>query len=312
MRFLLSLVVAFAAALLPVQAQNETDVTIDGGTAPLKGTLMLPDGAGAVPAVLIIAGSGPTDRNGNSPLGITADTYRLIAQGLAREGIASLRFDKRAVAASVKAAVKEEDLRFETYVNDALSWAAFLQRQPRVSKVFILGHSEGALIGSIAAQKPGFAGFASIAGAGERAGDVLRRQLAGLPPALLARSRTIIDELETGRTVGDVPKELGALFRPSVQPYLISWFKYDPAAEIAKVSVPVLIVQGTTDIQVTVDDANRLAAAKPDATLLIVQGMNHVLKAAPADRAANVATYSDASLPLKAELMPALVSFVRH
>ncbi len=300
-------------ALAPARAAGDVDVEINGGIAPLKGSLLLPDGDARVPAVLILPGSGPTDRNGNGPGGLNTDAYKLVAVELAKQGIASLRIDKRGVAASTNAATKEEDLRFDTYVNDAVAWVAFLKQQKRVGRIVILGHSEGALVGSIAAQRPGVDAFISLAGAGFRAGDILRRQLGSqLPADLKARAFAAIAELEAGRTVPNAPAELAALFRPSVQPYLISWFKYDPAAEFAKLKMPVLIVQGTTDIQVTVDDAKALAAAKPDAKLMLIDGMNHILRAAPLDRAANAATYSQPTLPLKPELMPALVAFVRR
>jgi alpha-beta hydrolase superfamily lysophospholipase len=309
----LALAASLVASTAPAVAANDTDVQINGGIAPLKGSLLMPDGDARVPAVLILAGSGPTDRNGNAPGGLNTDAYKLVAQALAGQGIASLRVDKRGIAASAAAATKEEDLRFTTYIDDAVSWVDFLHQQKRVDRIVILGHSEGALIGSIAAQRPGVAAFISLAGAGFPAGEVLRRQLgAQINGDLKARAFAAIAELEAGRLVANPPPELAALFRPSVQPYLISWFKYDPAAEIAKLNVPVLIVQGTTDIQVTIDDAKKLAAAKPNAKLLLIDGMNHILRAAPLDRAANAATYSNPSLPLKPELMPALIDFVQR
>jgi hypothetical protein len=305
--------VAALAAMLCVcspLAAGDIEVEINGGIAPLKGALMLPSSDAPVPAVFIIAGSGPTDRNGNQP-GMTTDAYKLVAQALAERGIASLRTDKRGVSASMNAAIREDDLRFDTYIDDAAAWITFLKQHKRVSRVVIVGHSEGALIGSIAAQRGDVAGLVSLAGAGFKAGDVLRRQLGGqLTGDLKARAFAAIAELEAGRTVANAPPELAALFRPSVQPYLISWFKYDPAAEIAKVKAPTLIVQGSTDIQVGVDDAKRLAAAKSDAKLLVIDGMNHILRAAPIDRAANIATYTNPALPLKPELMPALVAFI--
>lgn len=293
-------------------AAADVEVEINGGLGPLKGSLLMPDGNGPVPAVLIIPGSGPTDRNSNQP-GMANDALKLVAEQLAGQGIASLRIDKRGVAGSARAAAREEDLRFETYVDDAVAWVAFLKQQKRVAKVIVLGHSEGALVGTIAAQKTHTAGLISIAGTGFRAAEVLRRQLGPqLPPDLKARAFAALAELEAGRTVANPPTELAALFRPSVQPYLISWFKYDPAAELAKVKAPVLIVQGTTDIQVGVDDAKALAAAKPDAKLMLIDGMNHILRAAPLDRAANAATYTNPALPLKPELVPAMVAFARH
>lgn len=299
------------AATSQALAAADVEVEINGGLGPLKGSLLMPDGNGPVPAVLIIPGSGPTDRNSNQP-GMTNDALKLVAEQLAGQGIASLRIDKRGVAASARAAAREEDLRFETYVDDAVAWLAFLKQQKRVAKVIVLGHSEGALVGTIAAQRVGTAGLISLAGTGFRAAEILRRQLGPqLPPDLKARAFAALAELEAGRTVANPPPELAALFRPSVQPYLISWFKHDPAAELAKVAVPVLIVQGTTDIQVGVDDAKALAAAKPDAKLMLIDGMNHILRAAPIDRAANAATYTNPALPLKPELMPTLAGFVQ-
>lgn len=311
MQLALAAFLAVAAASQALAAAD-LEVEINGGLGPLKGSLLMPDGNGPVPAVLILPGSGPTDRNSNQP-GMTNDALKLVAEQLAGQGVASLRIDKRGVAGSARAAAREEDLRFETYVDDAVAWVAFLKQQKRVAKVIVLGHSEGALVGTIAAQKTGAAGLTSLAGTGFRAAEILRRQLGSqLPPDLKARAFAALAELEAGRTVANPPPELAALFRPSVQPYLISWFKYDPAAELAKVKVPVLIVQGTTDIQVGVDDAKALAVAKPDAKLMLIDGMNHILRAAPLDRAANAATYTNPALPLKPELVPALVAFARH
>lgn len=312
LKTLATAIALLAAAASSAMAATETEVQINGGLAPLRGSLLMPDGSAPVTAVLILPGSGPTDRNGNSPLGLTTDAYKLVARAFAEQGIASLRFDKRGIGASAGAAQREEDLRFDSNIDDALAWANFLRQQPRIAKVVILGHSEGALTGAIASQRVGIAGFISLAGVGVRASETLRRQLeTKISGDLRARAFAAIAELEAGRLVPSPPPELMALFRPSVQPYLISWFKLDPAAEIAKVKVPVLIVQGTTDLQVTVEDAKLLAAAKPDAKLLIVDGMNHVLRAAPADPASNSATYRNPSLPLKPELMPAFVDFVR-
>lgn len=308
---------SFATAMLalllvaPAIAATDVEVSINGGAAPLKGSMTWPAGSSPVPAVLILPGSGPTDRNGNGPGGLNTDSYRLMASAFADQGVATLRIDKRGVAASVAAAQREEDLRFETYVEDTVSWMNFLRAQKRVSRIIVLGHSEGALIGSIAVQRAGAAGFISLSGAGYRASDVLRQQLGSqLTGELKQQAFSAIAELESGRLVKNPPPALAALFRPSVQPYLISWFRYDPAVEIAKVAMPVLIVQGTTDLQVSVDDARRLAGGKPDAVLKLLDGMNHVLRAAPAERAANLATYSNPALPLQPELMPALIAFV--
>jgi fermentation-respiration switch protein FrsA (DUF1100 family) len=127
---------------------------------------------------------------------------------------------------------------------------------------------------------------------------------------LYARSETVFKSLVEGKTVADAPAELAALFRPSVQPYIISWLKYDPATEVAKLAVPVLLVQGTHDLQVSGEDAKLLARAKPSARLLLVEGMNHVLKETPADPRQQMASYSDPSLPVAPKFLAEVVAFV--
>jgi hypothetical protein len=122
---------------------------------------------------------------------------------------------------------------------------------------------------------------------------------------------SILTELEAGRIVADTPPALAALFRPSVQPYLISWLPLDPAALIAAYDGPVFIGQGTTDLQVGVADAQALAAADHRATLKLWDGVNHVLKTAPAARAANLATYADPALPLAPGVAEDVATFIR-
>lgn len=291
---------------------SESAVEIDGGSAPLRGTIAMPPGPSPIAAVLIIAGSGPTDRDGNQP-GLRNDSLKLLARGLAGRGIASLRIDKRGIAASAGAMGSERDLRFGTYVSDAAAWVGFLRMQGRVRNVFLLGHSEGALVATLAAQQARVDGLILIEGLGFPAGTILRRQLdaSGLTPSLRASAETIIASLEHGQLVTNAPSELAPLFRQSVQPYLISWLPLDPAAELAKVTAPTLVLQGTTDIQVSVENGERLRAARPDVELRVLDGVNHVLKEAPLDRVQNIATYSDPTLPLAPGVLPPIEAFLR-
>jgi pimeloyl-ACP methyl ester carboxylesterase len=310
MRSLLMLVLIAS----PAFAQDPPKVAAAPVDKTLHSTLLLPkDTSKPMPVVLLLSGSGPTDRNGNSPmLHGKNNALLMLAEGLAANGIASLRYDKRGVGESAGAMVAEADLRLDTYVDDALSWCEQLRKDKRFSAVIIAGHSEGSLIGMLAAKRCGADGFVSISGAGRSAADILRTQLAGkLPPELAVQSEAIITNLEAGKTTENPPPALDAIYRPSVQPYLISWFRYDPAKWIAALTVPVLIVQGTTDLQVGVDDAKRLAAANPKATLLVIEGMNHVLKEVPADREKQIASYSNPDLRLAPEFLAGVVDFVR-
>ena len=291
---------------------QESPVKLETKTGTLHGTLLMPPGtSGPVPVALIIAGSGPTDRDGNTPLlPGKNNSLKLLGEALAKNGIASLRYDKRGIAGSAGAAAKESDLRFTTYVDDAVEWLEWLRRDSRFSRRIAIGHSEGSLIGMMAAQRSPVSHVVSLAGAGRPIGKVLDEQLArALPAELLADARRILAELEAGRMVDSVPPPLLVVFRPSVQPYMISWLPIDPAQELGRLTVPVLVVQGTTDIQASTADAERLAKGQPNATLEMVEGMNHVLKEVR-EAGQQTASYSDATLPLHPRLAESITKFI--
>jgi pimeloyl-ACP methyl ester carboxylesterase len=245
----------------------------------LAGTLLLPQGRGPWPAVLLIAGSGPTDRDGNNPLLPAAiDNLKRLAQELAGRGIASLRYDKRGVGASLFPGLSEESLDFEHLVDDAVVLARWMQADARVANLTLVGHSEGALVAALAAAAQPVRGVVSIAGAGRRASEVIREQLQRvLPPDDAQEALAVLATLESGQRVEEVPEALFVLFRPTVQPYMISWFRHDPPQVLAHLHAPVLLVHGSVDRQVGVDQAQALHAGRPDARLKIVPGMNHLL-----------------------------------
>ncbi len=284
-------------------------ISLQTPTGTLSGTLI---SAGKT-AALIIAGSGPTDRDGNSALNLRCNVYRLLADGLAAQGVSSLRFDKRGVGASQAAMTAEADLRFQTYVDDARAWSHELAVRCGVESVWLIGHSEGALIAEKAAQNNAeICGLILISGAGRKASDVLREQLkTSLPDPLRQAAFDALSELENGRTIASPPPQLLGLFRPSVQPYMISWLSLDPAAILAALQQPVFILQGDTDLQVSVEDARRLSAARSDTHLAILNGVNHILKVAPSERAANIATYSNPDLPLAPGVLDTILRWIK-
>jgi len=298
----------------PVRATiDEDSVTLVVPGATIYGNVELPAGEDPSPVVLIIAGSGPTDRNGNSKILPGANnSLKMLADGLAARGIASLRYDKRGIGQSVVTGFKEEDLRFTNYVDDASAWIRQLRTDKRFSTITVAGHSEGSLIGMIAARDAGADAYISLEGAGRNAKDVIQEQLAAqLLPEVVKNVRAMMDKIGNGEKVDSVPPMLAALFRPSVQPYLTSWFKFTPAEEIAKLAVPVMIVQGTHDIQTSMEDSRQLALAKKDARVLTIEGMNHVLKEAPAGRMEQAAAYSDPNIPVVPKLLDEIAAFVK-
>ena len=291
---------------------TESAITLKTLSGNIYGTLTMPkDAAGKVPVVLIIAGSGPTDRDGNSPaLGLNANIYKLLAYDLGKAGIASVRYDKRMIGQSA-GTQKESDLRFDDYIDDAIGFIEMLAADDRFSKVVVAGHSEGSLVGMIACEDEPAKAFISLAGAGQPAEKILDEQLKSEPQYLLDSYHRVMDSLKRGKTYPDVDPKLYSLLRPSIQNYVMSWCRRNPQMELKKLKIPVLIIQGTTDLQVSVDNGTKLKDAKSSATLDIIHGMNHILKDAPADRDPNLATYKDPNLPLNAEMVTDMIDFIK-
>jgi uncharacterized protein len=298
------------------QAQSQSGRVLEEPWAfgHLAGTFAQPGSAEPArgPAVLIIAGSGPTSRDGSF------NTYRLLAHGLASAGIRSLRYDKRGVGQSRPLVEREDDLTLQHFVDDAILAAKDLAKRADVSSVIIVGHSEGAIIATLAAARMPLEGIVLLAGTGRRLDLVIREQLLAMPlPASLEHVRRealeILDKLAKGERVAEVSADNAPLFRPSVQPFLLSTFAVDPAVELAKLTLPVMLVRGASDIQVSAEDLDLLAKARPDARVLVLPETNHAFKPAPADisnRAAQLRSY-DPAAPLVPGLTPAIVEFVR-
>jgi len=286
---------------------TETPIILQTRTGKIYGTLTTPKKFTKIPLALIIAGSGPTDRDCNQA-NVKCDAYKKLAYGLAENNIASVRYDKRGIAESKAAMENESDIRFDDYVNDAKEWIQMLKQDKRFSKVVVVGHSEGSLIGMIAASAADK--FISIAGAGQSADKIIKEQLSAQPKEVQDLTYPMIDSLKKGTTVENVNPMFKSLFRLSVQPYLISWFRYDPQIEIQKLGIPILIIQGTNDIQITVEDAKRLSRANPKSHLVLIEKMNHIFRTVEGDRQENMAAYNNPSLPLADELVKDITSFI--
>ena len=291
----------------------EKNIILTTPTGEIHGILLMPDNEEPCPLVIIIAGSGPTDMNGNT-IGseLQNNSLKMLAEGLAAKGIASLRYDKRGIGKSQTAMMSEEELRFEHYIDDAAAWADMFSGDEMFSTIAIAGHSEGSLIGMVAAQKStAVKAYISIAGCGRPAHEVIEEQLNPQPEQVRNEAAAINRELLQGRIVEDVPNYLAALYRKSVQPYLISWFRYNPAKEIAKLKIPVLILQGDKDIQVGVKEAERLYLARMFSSFYIIEGMNHVLKHCEGnDMLSQLEAYQSPTMPIKQELIEHIARFL--
>jgi pimeloyl-ACP methyl ester carboxylesterase len=302
-----------AADTVPPAAAVESLYTIRSGALQLGGTLTMPRAAtGRIPIAIIIAGSGPTDRNGNSVMGIRPNSYAQLAWRLAERGIATLRYDKRVLPGTV-GTVDITRLTLDDFAADARAAAESLARDARFSSVVLLGHSEGSSLALIAARSgPPVAGVISVSGLGRPLGVVLREQLGRqFDSATLVRYDSAMAQYLRGETPKDVPPPLAVLFVPINQNFMKSLASFDPPAAIRAVRQPVLIVQGGRDLQVTVADADRLKSARPDAQLVVVPLANHVLKQS-ADTAVvgQMALYQNPALPIMPEVVTAIADWI--
>ncbi|WP_300705269.1 alpha/beta fold hydrolase [uncultured Alistipes sp.] len=310
------------ATLLTAQAKEE-EVAIPQPWGTLRGTLVTPDEP-ANTAVLIIAGSGPIDRNGNGGPALHTNAYYQLAEALKSTGIASLRYDKQGIGASTytdpNQRIPEDSLRFEDYINGARACIDYL-RQTGFEKVVLAGHSEGSLIAlALAADgEKGIAAVISIAGAGFPIDEILQIQLGtqtmGVNPGLMLSTQKILSRLKQGESVpeSEIPPQLQMVFRPSIQPYMSSWMQYDPREEIRNVQQPVLILNGDNDLQVSVKDAEALAQAQPKARKIIIHDMTHPMKISQErDMQQQVlSVYTNPALPISEELVQAISAFIQ-
>lgn len=286
----------------------ETEVETKG----LGGTYL--DAGDGAPLVLVVPGSGPTNKDGNG-LGFRANSLKFLAENLAEQGISTIRVDKRGMFSSTQAG-DANDVTVDIYAQDYRNWADFALGETGLDCVYLAGHSEGGLMVTAAATgQDNICGVILIASPGYRLSDVLRKQLKANPAnaPILDEALTAIDTLEAGNSVdkeGMHPALMG-LFRPAVQPYMISLFQADPALMLGELSIPKLVIQGSHDIQVDVDDAQRLAKTG-GAELVILDGINHVLKPAPKDRFGNITTYNSPVTPIDSGVANAIANFVKR
>ena len=257
---------------------------------------------------IIISGSGPTDRDGNN-ISLKSDYLKMLAEGLQENQISTYRYDKRGVGKSVGDLKSGYEIKFSDYINDVVSIIKHFKDSKKFKELVVIGHSEGALIGMIASQSIADK-FISVAASGEDYLTLIERQLSIQPSFVRSMSEPIIEKLKDKKMVDSVPPLLNSLFRADVQSYLIDASGYDPVEEISKLNMPILIIQGSTDIQIEVSDALILHKAAKNSKLEIIDGMNHVFRQVSDNRLLNLQTYGNPELPIDNNMVNIISEFI--
>jgi len=290
---------------------DSVEVAVEGCT--LKGTLVTQDDpSSATPLVILIAGSGPTDRNGNNSQ-MSNNSLKMLSDMLVENGYACLRYDKRAIGESKLDNFDQRKMNFDYFVSDASAWVEKYAADVRFNQIVLAGHSQGSLVALLAAKEnENVDAVISLAGAGQPIQEILKKQL---KPQLSVQLQGVVfaklDTLAAGDTLQVTPDYPHSIMHPSIQNFMISWMKYDPAKVIGEVKVPVLIINGSTDIQVGVEEAKLLAEGNSEASLKIIKKMNHVLKFIKSkDLEPQLEVYGDPDLPLHEKLSKELLAFL--
>jgi hypothetical protein len=269
--------------------------------------LTVPADAERPPVALLIAGSGTVDHDGNLPE-IKPATLKKLAEQLSARKIATLRYDKRGAGGWKPEFGKPEDFRFKDFVTDAAALVNYLHDSGKFSGITVIGHSEGGLVGILAARQSPVDRLVLLVTSARRQGDLLKAQIENkLSPDVYTPIAKAIDAIMAGQIVDPTPP--GLSIPPPMQPGIASAFNEDPIAPLKRLEQPILIAGGGRDRQVAPVDFKRLSEASPDAKTLWLPDMNHVLIDV-ADEADNLKAYNEPERPLDTDLVDAVAAFI--
>ncbi|GGG54122.1 alpha/beta hydrolase [Bizionia arctica] len=285
------------------------DILLMNDSIQLPGTLTYNKDLKNQPLVIYIHGSGNVDRNGNQAgVNINGNYIKQLADSLNTRNIAFYRYDKRS-ATEENLKFMMENLDFYGFVEDANIAIANFKNDKRFNSITLIGHSQGSLVAMLAAVN-GVDKYVSLAGISEDMGDFIINSYQLYSEEMGTMAREQIEELKETGTIETVNPALAHLFSKPNQPFFITWMAYNPSEEIKKLEIPILIINGTKDLQVKVEEANKLHEAKPDSELVIIENMNHLLKKIEKDED-NMKSYYSPDYPLSEKLIHTLDVFIK-
>ena len=301
--FILTLLISFNTLLIA----QELNISYH-----IQGTLLTPEKKSKNLAI-IIPGSGPTDRDGNQNF-MKNNSLKFLAQDLVKNNIASYRYDKRALTMLKKGATEKKikQIRFDDFVDDTRKVIAYFRDRDLYDNIFIIGHSQGSLVGMLAATK-NVDGFISIAGAGNTIDNVILEQIEKMGAHKLVESaKNSFEIMRKGKTDKNFNPALANIFNLDTQPFMMNWMTYSPTKEIKKLNIPILIINGSNDIQVSIEEAKLLNENCKNAKLVLIENMNHVFKIVKSnDQQENTKTYNMPLLKNDPKLSEAIISFIK-
>jgi len=288
------------------EAQNfsSTEISVN---PYIDGTLLIPESTEDPPLVILIAGSGPTDRDGNQSF-MKNNMLKKVAEALTNDGVATYRYDKRIVK-QLKTRTFDKNIRFDDFVNDAKSVVSYFK--PSYSSIIIAGHSQGSLVGLLACETE-VDGFISLAGAGNPIDKIILEQISKTAPFFVEDTKRVFEILKSGETTTDYPPALASIFNLETQPFMSNWMQYNPQEHIEKLEIPTLIINGTKDLQMTTSEAQLLKERKPDAELVIIENMNHLLFEINGDDLENSKSYNEMHHPVMLEAITVILNFMKQ
>lgn len=274
----------------------------------IDGTLLAPNNITKPDLAILIAGSGPTDRDGNQNF-LKNNSLKKLAINLTKNKIATYRYDKRIVK-QLKSNNIDKDIMFDDFVTDAKSVIDYFKNSQNFNKIYVIGHSQGSLVGMLAA-KDRADGFISLAGAGQSIDQVIIEQVNKTAPNFTEDTKRVFETLKQGKTTTDYPMALSSIFNIEIQKFMINWMQYNPTEVIKSLEMPVLVVNGTKDLQVSENEAKLLKEANKEATLKIIENMNHVLVTIEGDDLENSKSYAETQRPIAEGLIEVITDFIK-